>query len=185
MHWTLADMLLDLVHNSVQANARTVSIDMSQAPGELTIRIADDGKGMDRLQRERALDPFYSEPGKHPGRRVGLGLPFLVQTVQALDGWYRLESEPGAGTTLEIGFDPDHVDCPPLGDLPEALAAMFTLDGEYELEFRRRTDKAGEQSEYRILRSELRDALGELETIESQVLLRDFLTSQEADPASA
>lgn len=188
MHWTLADMLLDLVHNSLQAGAEHVQIEMRHDDGETMMLIEDDGKGMDAEQRKRALDPFYTEPGKHPGRRVGLGLPFLVQTVSAVGGRYRLESAPGRGTVLEIRFDPAHLDCPPLGDLAEALAAMLTLDGEYELEFHRSVRAGGEGGNgtaYRISRSELRNALGELESVQSQSLLRDYLHSQEAEPASA
>ncbi len=181
MHWTLSHMLLDLVHNSVQADARLVRIGMHQEANQMTIRIEDDGKGMDPEQQKRALDPFYTEPGKHPGRRVGLGLPFLVQTMTATGGSYRLHSEKGQGTTLEFRFDPGQIDCPPLGDLAGALAAMVTLEGDYELEFHRTVETGGEQIEYRVSRSELREALGELESVQSQSLLWEFLQSQEAE----
>ncbi len=186
MHWSIADMLLDLVHNSVQADAGHVRIELRRSDGEMAIRIEDDGKGMDSHQQVLAIDPFYSEPGKHAGRRVGLGLPFLVQTVTTVDGWYRLESEAGRGTTLEIRFNPDHIDCPPMGDVAGMLAAMLTFSGQYELEFHRsvRASDTDTESEYRVSRAELLHALGELETVESRSLLRDFLHSQEAHISS-
>jgi hypothetical protein len=42
---------------------------------------------------QRALDPFHTDGIKHPHRKVGLGLPFLVQTAEhaAVDGTLHLK----------------------------------------------------------------------------------------------
>lgn len=177
MHFTVCDYVLDLVHNSIQAGAQTVRVDIEETPGRVVLEVADDGVGMNDAQVQRATDPFYTDGIKHPDRRVGLGLPFLVQAIDAVDGTLRLESVPGAGTTVRAEFNPQHVDAPPVGDVTECLCACFGFDGGYELIVRR---LCADRS-YRIRRSELREALGDLNETESRFLLRRYLASQEAE----
>lgn len=178
MHWTLSDMILDLAHNSIEAGADLVELHIDEHGPSIQIEIVDNGKGMDREQQAQALDPFYTEPGKHPGRRIGLGLPFLVQTVDQTGGRYALESSAGHGTRLMVQIDSGNVDCPPLGDLAQAAAVLMCFDGEYELLLRRsRAGKADETAPrvYEISRSQLRDVLGDLSYASSRILLAQYL----------
>ena len=178
MHWTLSDMILDLAHNSIEAGADLVELNIDEHGSAIRIEIVDNGKGMDREQKARALDPFYTEPGKHPGRRVGLGLPFLVQTVDQTGGRYALESSAGEGTRLMVEIDTANVDCPPLGDLAQAATMLMCFDGEYELLLRRSRSAESDdtaQRAYEISRSQLRDALGDLSYASSRNLLAQYL----------
>jgi hypothetical protein len=149
---------------------------VEESLSEMRITLADDGKGMDEATVRRAMDPFYSDGVKHPGRRVGLGIPFLRQMVDATGGTFRLESSPGQGTRLEIAVPRDHIDLPPAGDLPTAFQQALCFAGDFEMSIEHRRDDGA----YRLLRSELRDALGELDTVGSQVLLREYIAAQEA-----
>lgn len=178
MHWTLAHMILDLTHNSIEAGASRVEISIAEEGSVLAVAIIDNGKGMDEETRRRALDPFYTEPGKHPGRRVGLGIPFLVQTVEQTGGTYRLDSEPGVGTELHFAVDTAHIDCPPTGSIVDLAVMLFCFDGDYELVLRRSTSAP---MEYTAARSELQDALGDLSDMESRALLEDYLHGCESE----
>ena len=178
MHWTLSDMILDLAHNSIEAGADLVELRIDEHGSSIRIEIVDNGKGMDREQQARALDPFYTEPGKHPGRRVGLGLPFLVQTVDQTGGRYALESTAGQGTRLMVEIDSANVDCPPLGDLAQAATMLMCFDGEYELLLRRSRSAESDETApraYEIARSQLREALGDLSYASSRILLGQYL----------
>lgn len=175
MHATLADVIADTAQNSIEAGARHVSLDMTEADGRIAVRIKDDGKGMDEATLARAFNPFYTEPGKHDRRRVGLGLPILKQICESTDGSVSLRSRKGVGTELEYSFSAGHIDLPPMGDIPDAVMMLFNYPGGFELVF---THTKGDES-YTISRSELSEAVGGLESAEGLSLAREFLRSQE------
>ncbi len=156
----MADYLLDILQNALQSGASEVSVHVTEDAESLAVRISDNGKGMDLQTRERALDPFYTDPEKHPGRRVGLGLPFLQQLAESCGGSFALDSEPGAGTTVSVSLPASHPDLPPVGDLPIAFLSAMLTDGtaEQNLTIRR---TCGTQN-YTTSRAELSAALGDL-----------------------
>jgi len=176
MHATIADVIADTAQNSIEAGASRVEFALVEDGATVSVRIADNGKGMDEATQRRAFNPFYTEPGKHDKRKVGLGLPILKQLCEATDGGLSLESAPGRGTTLSYHFRADHVDLPPMGDIAAMVLMLFNYPGEFELVFTHR--KGGE--EYAISRSELADAVGGLESVEGITLAKEFLESQES-----
>ncbi len=175
MHATLADVIADTAQNSIEAGASRVDVSLVEDGGRISVEIRDNGKGMDEATVKRAFDPFYTEPGKHDKRKVGLGLPILKQICEACGGGVSLESEKGVGTRLSYNFDATNIDLPPMGDLAETLVTLFNYPGDFELAF---THRKGE-GEYSISRSELADAVGGLESIEGISLAREFMHSQE------
>jgi hypothetical protein len=175
VHYTLCDYLLDLFQNALEAGSRYTKVSWEEDDGTLHLVVRDTGRGMTEKELERAKDPFYSEPDKHPERRVGLGLPFLLQTVESTGGDIAITTAPGTGTTIDCRLPLDHVDLPPLGDLPGTFLQMCLYEGDYEVEIDRRR---GERS-YEISRAELREALGELDSTASVSLLRRYLREQE------
>lgn len=177
MHATLADVIADTAQNSIEAGAKNVSLAIVEDAGKIAVTIKDDGKGMDEETLSRAFNPFYTEPGKHDKRRVGLGLPILKQICESTDGAVSLKSQKGVGTLLEYSFSATHIDLPPMGDLVNAVLMLFNYPGDFELLF---THRKG-QNEYQISRSQLVDAVGSLESVEGLSLAREFLQSQEDD----
>ena len=176
MHATLADVIADTAQNSIEAGARHVEMTLREDGERIAVTIRDDGKGMDDETLARAFSPFYTEPGKHDARRVGLGLPILKQICESTDGSVSLKSKKGEGTLLEYSFSAKHIDLPPMGSLPEAALSLFNFPGDFDLEFSHR--KNGE--EYAISRLELMDACGGFDTADSLSLAREFLESQES-----
>lgn len=179
MHCTVCDFLLDLTQNSVEAGASRITVSVVEEQGQLEIEIADNGKGMDEATLARVRDPFFTDGVKHARRKVGLGIPFLIQALDQVGGWHELVSAPGVGTKFRFAFPLDNIDTPPLGDLPGFILSVMCFDGDYELAVERRDQARGVS--YGITRSELVDAVGELTDAGALLLAREFLVSQEYD----
>jgi len=177
MHYTISDFLLDIIQNSIEAGSGKISVGLEESENFFSFTVQDDGCGMDEQHIDRALDPFHSDGIKHPGRKVGLGLPFLKQALEDLDGKFSIESKKGIGTSVRASFPLDHIDTPPVGDLVACLVSALCFFGDYELVCTRK--KEGDTWE--LSRSELQEALGDLDSVGSITLLREYLESLE-DP---
>lgn len=178
MHVFLCDFLLDIAQNSLEAGSTLVQVSISETPDTICFRIEDNGKGMSEEVQKRVLDPFYTDGVKHKKRKVGLGLPFVVQTAKD----FSLKSSVGKGTIVQFSFDLTDIDVPPLGDLPSTLLAVFSGAPENcEVVVRREVSSPHGSSSYRVTRSELLDALTELKTSGSLNLAREYLAGQEEE----
>jgi hypothetical protein len=115
--------LLDIVENSVAANADTIEIRITEDPeGDLlSIEVIDNGIGMDDETVKKVVDPFYTSKTV---RRFGLGLPLLSEATKAANGHLSLTSKKGEGTRLRADFQYSHIDRKPLGDISQTI---FTL----------------------------------------------------------
>ena len=176
MHASLSDIVADVAANSIEARAKRVVVEVCEENGLVTLRVEDNGKGMPPEIVARAFDPFYTEPGKHDKRKIGMGLPFVKQTCDGCGGSVRLDSTPGVGTTLVCTSKADSIDLPPMGSLPQAILSLFNFQGDFDLVFRHRKNGG----EYEISRLELKDAVGGFDSVEGLSLAREFLESQEA-----
>jgi hypothetical protein len=182
MHYAVADYVLDIAQNAVEARSSRVGVLFEEDGRGTKVVVEDDGVGMDDEELRRALDPFYTDGKKHSRRKVGLGLPFLAQAAEQTGGDFAIESQKGRGTRVSFRFPADNVDTPPLGDIPGLFLSLLCLPGDYEMVVERR--KAGEGGlDYRLVRSELSEALGGLELASSLGLLREYIVSQEEEEA--
>jgi hypothetical protein len=175
MHFTLADLVTDITQNAVEADAATVELEVSDGDGEFRFLVKDNGKGMTEEELKRAIDPFYTDGVKHPHRKVGLGLPFLIQTAEQSGGGWDIKSEKGKGTLVTAWFDSKNVDTPPAGDIPGMFRTILMFDSKAEVIIRRKKP----DDEYEIVKSEVVDAIGSLEDASSLVLLGEYLQSLE------
>ena len=175
MHASLSDSVADIAANSIEAGASNIRVSVVDENGTIELKVEDNGKGMPPEIVARAFDPFYTEPGKHDKRKVGMGLPFVKQTCDACGGSVKLESRQGVGTTIVCTFQADNIDLPPMGSLPQAVLSLFNFGGDFDLVFIHRKNGSG----YEISRLELMDAVGGFDSVEGLSLAREFLEGQE------
>ena len=116
--------ILDIAENSVRADARTITIDIEEDSQNnlLSIKIQDDGKGMDAEMVAQITDPFITS---RTTRKVGLGIPFLKAAAEACNGHFTIQSIPGEGTGVETSFELDHIDRMPMGDIQSTFLSLL------------------------------------------------------------
>lgn len=120
--------VLDIVENSIAAGAKNIKITINENIGKdtLTLKIQDNGAGMDKKTLTKALDPFYSTKTV---RRIGLGLSMLAQATKEAKGNFQIKSKTGKGTTITATFMYSHIDRKPLGDMTETLITLIAAQG--------------------------------------------------------
>ncbi len=108
----LKQILINLLTNAVKYNredgAVTVSASVDDA-GAFVIEVADDGPGIAAVDIPKVLEPFgqATSGGRKRMQGTGLGLPLAKRLTELHGGALHLESEPGAGTTVQIRFPPE------------------------------------------------------------------------------
>ena len=177
MHFTLADLVTDITQNSLEAGSSLVELEVTDTESEFRFQVIDDGKGMTQEELKRAQDPFVTDGIKHPNRKVGLGLPFLIQTAEQSGGGWNIESAKGKGTTVTGWFDKNNFDTPPIGDLPLMFRAVLTFNSQAEIIIKRKKVN----DEYEVIKSEIAEAVGNLEDVSSLVMLGEYLRSLESE----
>lgn len=176
MHYTVCDFVLDIFQNAIEAGSSRVNLTWNEDDENLAVAVEDNGCGMTEEELVLARNPFHTDGRKHVRRKVGLGIPFLEQATAQCGGSMLLSSTKGIGTRVELRFPLGNIDTPPVGDRVTLFLQTLCFDGGYELNIGR-TFPDG--SRYELVRSDLRDAVGDFNTAGNMALLRTFLESQE------
>jgi hypothetical protein len=177
----LCDLVTDITQNAAESGAALVELEIRETEKEFRFIVKDNGKGMDEEQLKRAVDPFVTDGIKHPHRKIGLGLPFLIQTAEQSGGGWDIQSKKQAGTTVTAFFDKTNVDMPPVGDVSGMFRSVILFSGPQEIVLRRQYTGGERKNDYEVRKSELIDVLGDLEEAGSQVLLQKYLKSMEEE----
>lgn len=116
--------ILDILQNSREAGATKVLLRIveDQEKDILQVQVSDNGAGMTPELVQEVFNPFVTT---RKTRDVGLGLALLQETAEQCNGYVRLQSAPGKGTSLEAVFQHSHVDRPPLGDMAGTICAFL------------------------------------------------------------
>ena len=102
----LVQVVMNLMVNALHAVGAEgqVQVETEVRSGQIVLRVTDDGSGMTDEVKARAFEPFFTT--KPTGEGTGLGLAVVHGIVLAHGGALHIESQPGAGTTIEAVFPP-------------------------------------------------------------------------------
>lgn len=147
--------ILDIVENSVAAEAEKIRIDIKEDTRKdlLTIEISDDGRGMDAAQLKKALDPFFTTKAH---KRFGLGLSLLAESAKAADGDLSISSTLGEGTKISARFRLGHIDRKPIGDMAQTVISLIIGSPGIHLIYSHKKD----QRQYRLDTRKIQADLG-------------------------
>lgn len=153
--------ILDVVENAIEAGARHVKLTIVEDLDAdlLTIRVIDDGRGMDAEALRRVRDPFFTT---RTTRHVGLGIPLLASATERCGGALAIDSQPGSGTSVVATFQHSHIDRAPLGDLPGTLICVLARNDELRLSYRHVVIEHGSERSFELDTDQVAEALGNL-----------------------
>lgn len=133
----IAMHLLDIVYNSIRANASLIRIFIYNSIKDdiIICRVEDNGKGMDEETVEKVQSPFFTT---RTTRDVGLGIPLFKEGAIQSEGTFSLSSKLNVGTTIEATYKKSHLDTPAMGDIAETLVTLLQANEniEYEVEYK-------------------------------------------------
>ncbi|HKI56129.1 MAG TPA: ATP-binding protein [Trueperaceae bacterium] len=100
----LKQVVLNLLHNAVNAGAKHVFINVSRERQEVRLEILDDGPGIPPDAIPHLFDRFYRVDGARStrGNGSGLGLAIVRWIVQQHGGTVSVESRVGEGTVFVV-----------------------------------------------------------------------------------
>lgn len=170
--------ILDVVQNSIRANAKKVEIMVSvkNDSDTLSVIIKDDGCGMSEEQLKRVTDPFFTT---RTTRKVGLGISFYKFAAESTGGSFSIESKLQKGTVVTAVFGLSHIDRMPLGDINFTIYTLITLNPDidfyyiYEVDLRK----------FVLDTCEFRELLGDvpLNSPEVSAYIRDYLNENKLE----
>ena len=149
--------ILDIVQNSITANASLIEITISVNGIQdcLEIVISDNGRGMDAAMVKKVQSPFTTS---RTTRRVGLGIPLFKESAERTGGSFSIESEPGVGTKVTAVYQLSNIDRAPLGNIAQTMFTLIAANPRIDFLFRYRVEEA----EYTFDTREVKNILGEV-----------------------
>ena len=129
-------------------------MDEDSGADSLTLRVEDDGRGMDADTLQRVRDPFYPT---RTTRKVGMGIPLFRMAAEMTGGSLDIVSEPGKGTAVTASFSLSHIDRMPLGDMAGTVTALIRLNPGVDFVYRHTVDGRSFEMDTRELRAQLGD----------------------------
>jgi signal transduction histidine kinase len=169
--------ILDIAENSVAAGARIISITVNEdiAADLLTLEISDDGQGMNAAGVKSAVDPFFTTKSS---RRIGLGLPLLLEAARAAGGSLEVQSSAGSGTRIKATFRYGHVDRKPLGNIAETVTVLLATRDDVDIRYEHVRNGKTVLLDTRDIREKIGG--GSLNTVHALAVMRSYLNQEES-----
>ena len=98
----LQETLINALESYDPDRGREVIVSAKKENHQLTLEIADKGRGMSNDDRDRSQLPFFKIPGVKKSSRFGLGAYIAYESAKYCGGEIRIESTEGVGTKASI-----------------------------------------------------------------------------------
>jgi hypothetical protein len=148
--------ILDVAENGINAGGTLIRITVIEDSKEnrLTIKIADNGRGIPEDMISKIVDPFYTT---RTTRKVGLGLGLFREACKRCEGDLEIRSKEGEGTEVTATFRRDHIDLPPLGDMAGTMVSLVIGNEDVDFLYTHVIDGRRFELDTRQVKAELED----------------------------
>jgi len=164
--------LMDIVQNSISAKASKICVSLSadRQADILTMRIVDNGEGIEESLLKNITSPFTTT---RKTRKVGLGISFLKASSNMAEGDIEIYSKRFEGTTVEATFKISYIDRLPLGDLAETMVTLIMANPDIEFEL----DLDNNKDCFRFRTVEVKEQLKDIPITQYEVLnwIREYI----------
>ena len=171
--------ILDIAENSTKAKAELIFIEISEKNTTFTIKISDNGTGMNDETLLSVSDPFYTT---RKTRKVGMGIPLFRLAAEQTGGSLSITSKhidlypEDHGTVVTAEFNSSHIDFTPLGDIVSTIVTLIQGHPNVDFVFSHTKLKGSVTLDTRELRRVLEDV--PLDSYEVLTWIKENLTEQ-------
>ncbi len=161
--------ILDIVQNSITANARMIIIDIEAdfTKDLLSVRITDDGKGMNKELLEKVADPFSTT---RQTRKVGMGVSLFKMAAENSGGKFDISSKEKMGTVVMADFKISSIDRVPLGEIDETMATLLMGSPQTDFVLNYEVKNQEQSREFNFDTREIKEELEEVPIDEYEVI---------------
>ncbi|MBQ5716614.1 MAG: sensor histidine kinase [Clostridia bacterium] len=169
--------VLDIVQNSITANANLIEIELIEEINNdiLKINIFDNGKGMTDEQIKSVTDPFYTT---RTTRKIGLGIPLFKMAAEMSGGSFKIESTVGSGTKIYTSYIHSSIDRMPVGNINETVSMLIRMNPDIDFVYTHTFNEKSYSLDTRELREQLEDV--PLDTPEVIDWINEYLTENDS-----
>ena len=169
--------VLDIVQNSITANANLIEIELIEDINNdmLKINIFDNGKGMTDEQIKSVTDPFYTT---RTTRKIGLGIPLFKMAAEMSGGTFKIESAVGVGTKIYASYIHSSIDRMPVGNINETVSMLIRMNPEIDFIYTHSYNEKSYSIDTRELRAQLDDI--PLDTPDVIDWIKEYLTENDS-----
>ncbi|MBC7371818.1 MAG: HAMP domain-containing histidine kinase, partial [Bdellovibrionaceae bacterium] len=124
----------NIIENSIEGMERmqekSIKISVWESSQGLHVRIVDTGEGIDRENLGKVFEPFFTT--RSYANHVGLGLPVSAGILKEHSAQFKIQSQRGKGTQVDIVLPPVNADAlsSGAGIVPEVLLDAHDLPAE-------------------------------------------------------
>ena len=169
--------VLDIVQNSITANANLIEIEFIEEINNdiLKINIFDNGKGMTDEQIKSVTDPFYTT---RTTRKIGLGIPLFKMAAEMSGGSFKIESTVGVGTKIYTSYIHSSIDRMPVGNINETVSMLIRMNPDIDFVYTHTFNEKSYSLDTRELREQLENV--PLDTPEVIDWINEYLTENDS-----
>jgi len=170
----ISDHILDICENAAYAKSSNCKLEIYEDEENFEFIVEDDGKGMDDVTKNLALDPFFTTK-KERVKKIGFGLPFLKYSSEITGGYFKIDSKKDKGTTIKCKFKKNHIDCQPIGDLGSTIFSVIYLNNDVDWVIKR----CYKDNEYNLNTKNLKKFIDDLNKISIMKEIKELIISLE------
>lgn len=164
--------VLDIVNNSVKANATTIEIIIDERIKEniLSVIVRDNGCGMDEDFLKTVTDPFKTT---RTTRKVGMGISLFQAAAETTGGNLSISSQKNVGTEVIATFTYDHIDRQPMGDMASTLQTLVSSNEDINFIYKHTKN----EKEFLFDTAQIKEILGDVSLNNPEILvwIRDYI----------